>query len=86
MEGLVFHFLQGFWYQFLVDAKIYQTEKYAREKAVPIKVAIREVLGMDIETWLPIWEIERENIAFYNLVYNRSLPLSLNEDNSWPLL
>jgi glycosyltransferase involved in cell wall biosynthesis len=24
-EGLIFHFLQGFWYRFLVDAKIYQS-------------------------------------------------------------
>ncbi|GAB4300412.1 MAG: hypothetical protein Fur0025_40060 [Oscillatoriaceae cyanobacterium] len=23
-EGLIFHFLQGFWYRFLVDAKIYE--------------------------------------------------------------
>lgn len=26
-EGLVFHFLQGFWYRFLVDAKIYEIQK-----------------------------------------------------------
>lgn len=26
-EGLVFHFLQGFWYRFLVDAKIYELKK-----------------------------------------------------------
>lgn len=26
-EGLIFHFLQGYWYRFLVDAKIYETEK-----------------------------------------------------------
>jgi glycosyltransferase involved in cell wall biosynthesis len=26
-EGLIFHFLQGFWYRFLVDAKIYEAEK-----------------------------------------------------------
>lgn len=26
-EGLVFHFLQGFWYRFLVDAKIYEKGK-----------------------------------------------------------
>ncbi len=26
-EGLVFHFLQGFWYRFLVDAKIYEARK-----------------------------------------------------------
>lgn len=25
-EGLVFHFLQGFWYRFLVDAKIYEVQ------------------------------------------------------------
>ncbi|PAX53167.1 glycosyltransferase family 2 protein [Brunnivagina elsteri] len=27
MEGLIFHFLQGFWYRFLVDAKIYEMER-----------------------------------------------------------
>ena len=27
VEGLIFHFLQGFWYRFLVDAKIYEIEK-----------------------------------------------------------
>jgi glycosyltransferase involved in cell wall biosynthesis len=26
-EGLIFHFLQGFWYRFLVDAKIYESNK-----------------------------------------------------------
>jgi len=26
-EGLMFHFLQGYWYRFLVDAKIYEAEK-----------------------------------------------------------
>jgi len=30
-EGLVFHFLQGFWYRFLVDAKIYEAKMKARE-------------------------------------------------------
>ena len=27
LEGLIFHFLQGFWYRFLVDAKIYEVRK-----------------------------------------------------------
>jgi glycosyltransferase involved in cell wall biosynthesis len=27
-EGLIFHFLQGFWYRFLVDAKIYEARKF----------------------------------------------------------
>ena len=31
-EGLIFHFLQGFWYRFLVDAKIYEYRKRARAK------------------------------------------------------
>jgi glycosyltransferase involved in cell wall biosynthesis len=34
IEGLVFHFLQGFWYRFLVDAKIYEIRtqrKFANE-------------------------------------------------------
>ena len=26
-EGLIFHFLQGYWYRFLVDAKIYECKK-----------------------------------------------------------
>lgn len=29
-EGLIFHFLQGFWYRFLVDAKIYEYKKGLR--------------------------------------------------------
>ncbi|MBW4550085.1 MAG: glycosyltransferase family 2 protein [Aphanocapsa sp. GSE-SYN-MK-11-07L] len=27
IEGLIFHFLQGFWYRFLVDAKIYELKR-----------------------------------------------------------
>ena len=30
IEGLVFHFLQGFWYRFLVDAKIYELKKQTK--------------------------------------------------------
>lgn len=30
-EGLAFHFLQGYWYRFLVDAKIYEHEKLSGE-------------------------------------------------------
>ncbi|MEM9807676.1 MAG: glycosyltransferase family 2 protein, partial [Cyanobacteria bacterium P01_D01_bin.56] len=32
-EGLIFHFLQGFWYRFLVDAKIY--EHHRKKKTEP---------------------------------------------------
>ena len=48
MEGFIFHFLQGFWYRFLVDAKIYQVERYAKEKGIDMKEAIKEVLGVEI--------------------------------------
>ncbi|GMK41169.1 glycosyl transferase [Paenibacillus sp. CCS19] len=29
-EGRIFHFLQAYWYRFLVDAKMYECEKYDR--------------------------------------------------------
>ena len=29
-EGLIFHFLQGFWYRFLVDAKLYEYQQQQR--------------------------------------------------------
>lgn len=32
-EGMIFHFLQGFWYRFLVDAKIYEMQ--LRNKSFP---------------------------------------------------
>lgn len=30
-EGLIYHFLQGFWYRFLVDAKLYERRKADQE-------------------------------------------------------
>ncbi len=32
-EGLIFHFLQGCWYRFLVDAKIYEAAKFGIRRA-----------------------------------------------------
>lgn len=32
-EGLIFHFLQGCWYRFLVDAKIYEARKFGLHQA-----------------------------------------------------
>lgn len=34
-EGLVFHFLQGFWYRFLVDAKLYELSRRERIQTAP---------------------------------------------------
>jgi len=30
-EGLIFHFLQGFWYRFLIDVKIYEAKKNKKD-------------------------------------------------------
>ncbi|XOV91143.1 MAG: glycosyltransferase family 2 protein [Bacteroidota bacterium] len=48
-KGLIWHFLQGFWYRFLVDAKIYQIEKRALKSGKPIKDELEAVLGFTIE-------------------------------------
>ena len=41
-KGLVWHFLQGFWYRFLVDAKIYQIVWVSRKTNRPIDQVILE--------------------------------------------
>jgi len=47
-EGLIWHFLQGFWYRFLVDAKIYEIEKYKNRNNVDIKTAIEKINGIKL--------------------------------------
>jgi hypothetical protein len=34
-EGLVFHVLQGFWFRFLIDAKLYELGKRGSATATP---------------------------------------------------
>ena len=34
VEGLIFHFLQGCWYRFLVDAQIYEARRNSRSRTV----------------------------------------------------
>ena len=48
-EGAAFHVLQGFWYRYLVDMKIHEVKCYMRRNGVAAPIAIREVLGIDIE-------------------------------------
>ena len=47
-EGLAFHFLQGFWYRFLVDAKLFEVRKYMREEKVDAVKAIKKVLSIEV--------------------------------------
>ena len=42
-QGVIWHFLQGFWYRFLVDSKVYHIKRIARDK----KKSIIEVIEQD---------------------------------------
>ena len=46
--GTAFHFLQGFWYRYLVDAKVAEVQRYMREQGVDVVVAMERVLGVKV--------------------------------------
>ncbi len=46
-EGLIWHFLQGGWYRFLVDAKIYEIYHYAGKEKQDIIQFIKKKYGID---------------------------------------
>ena len=46
--GLIWHFLQGFWYRFLVDAKVYDIERRAKEENKTITEVIKENYGIEL--------------------------------------
>lgn len=47
-EGLVFHFLQGFWYRFLIDAKIMEIEKKLIAENKDIGQVVSELHGIKL--------------------------------------
>lgn len=47
-EGLVWHLLQGFWYRFLVDAKLMEIQKEMRTKGYDARTAIKQVFDIEI--------------------------------------
>lgn len=47
-EGTAFHVLQGFWYRYLVDVKLYEVRKYMRNHNVDVVTAIKNVLSIEI--------------------------------------
>ena len=47
-RGTAFHFLQGFWYRYLVDAKVNEVKRYMRAHGVDIREAINRVLGVKV--------------------------------------
>jgi glycosyltransferase involved in cell wall biosynthesis len=44
-KGLMWHFLQGFWYRFLVDAKVYDIKRRAQQTGESIKSVAEQYLG-----------------------------------------
>jgi glycosyltransferase involved in cell wall biosynthesis len=48
-KGLVWHFLQGFWYRFLIDSKIYQVNHIAKRENKSIKMVLIEDFNLKIE-------------------------------------
>jgi glycosyltransferase involved in cell wall biosynthesis len=51
-EGLAFHFLQGFWYRFLVDAKLLEVRRHMARTGADAAGAVREVLGIELSPQL----------------------------------
>lgn len=49
-EGLIFHFLQGLWFRFLVDAKIYEVRVRARAEDRNVGEIIYEMLESGVES------------------------------------
>lgn len=46
--GTAFHFLQGFWYRYLVDAKVSEVKRYMQEHKVNVTLAVERVLGVKV--------------------------------------
>jgi glycosyltransferase involved in cell wall biosynthesis len=46
--GLVYHFLQGFWFRFLVDATILEIQQEIKKKHCPLSEALHNLYGCDI--------------------------------------
>lgn len=47
-EGLIWHVLQGFWYRFLVDVKIYEINQTVKNENISIPEAIEKIYGIKL--------------------------------------
>lgn len=47
-SGFAFHFLQGFWYRFLVDVKLTEVEIVMKRDGVDVKFAVQKVLDIEV--------------------------------------
>lgn len=48
-QGLAFHFLQGFWYRFLVDVKVYELETLMKTQGLTLAEAVHQEFGYRIQ-------------------------------------
>lgn len=47
-QGLVWNFLQGFWYRFLVDVKAYEIENRAKELNISVQDVVKKEYGINL--------------------------------------
>mgnify|MGYP005989397609 FL=1 len=48
ITGAGFHILQGFWYRYLVDLKLYEVKSVMKDENIDVVSAIRKVLDIDL--------------------------------------
>lgn len=48
-RGTQFHFYQALWYRYLVDCKVAEVKRYIKQHQVSPVVAVKKVLGIDLE-------------------------------------
>lgn len=49
VRGTRFHLLQGFWYRYLVDAKVAEVKEAMAERGLSVEAAVKQVLGIDAQ-------------------------------------
>lgn len=49
-EGLIFHFLQGFWFRFLVDSTIYEIKQEMKDR--PLEEVVKDKYDLDVDKFL----------------------------------
>jgi glycosyltransferase involved in cell wall biosynthesis len=56
--GTAFHFLQGFWYRYLVDAKVAEVKRFMKNHDCSVLDAIDRVLGIKVLV-APVYELQQ---------------------------
>lgn len=46
--GIIWHYLQGFWYRFLVDAKVYQIKTIAAKEGITLTETLKKYYGINL--------------------------------------